>query len=248
MEWSNVETGHDYGPPLFSGAKIYALNATTGEPIWDILNFASGSSLPVTYGYMLSFNAYDNQIYCYGKGQTQTTIDTSPVVNSNSQMMITGTVTDQSSGNTSLGIPAAGTPAVSDQTMSQWMEYLYMQSPKPTNTTGVPVTLSYVDPNNNSYIMGTTTTDTNGQYVFTFTPNIPGTYTITATFAGSNSYFSSTAQTHMSFNMPAQASATPTSQPLTTADQYFLPVSIIIIVAIVIIGALLAVLLLRKRP
>ncbi len=35
-----VETGHDYGPPLFSGAKIYALNATTGEPIWDILNFA----------------------------------------------------------------------------------------------------------------------------------------------------------------------------------------------------------------
>ncbi len=129
---------HDYGPPLFSGAKIYAINATTGTEIWDILNFASGSSLPVIYGYMLSFNAYDNQIYCYGKGQTQTTVDTSPVVNSNSQMMITGTVTDQSPGNTSLGIPAAGTPAIADSSMSQWMEYLYMQSPKPTNATGVP--------------------------------------------------------------------------------------------------------------
>jgi hypothetical protein len=32
------------------------------------------------------------------------------------------------------------------------------------------------------------------------------------------------------------------------ADLYFLPMSIIIIVAIVIIGALLAVLILRKRP
>ena len=105
-----VETGHDYGPPLFSGAKIYALNATTGEPIWDILNFASGSSLPVTYGYMLSFNAYDNQIYCYGKGQTATTVTTDPVINSNTEVQISGTVTDQSPGQTCLGIPAAEHP------------------------------------------------------------------------------------------------------------------------------------------
>ena len=88
-----VETGHDYGPPLFSGAKIYALNATTGELVWDILNFASGSSLPVTYGYMLSFNAYDNSIYCFGRGQTKTTIETAPVINNPSQILIKGTVT-----------------------------------------------------------------------------------------------------------------------------------------------------------
>ncbi len=243
-----VETGHDYGPPLFSGAKIYALNATTGEPIWDILNFASGSSLPVTYGYMLSFNAYDNQIYCFGKGQTQTTIETSPVINSATQIQITGTVTDQSPGNTSLGIPAAGTPAISDASMSRWMEYLYMQSPKPTNATGVPVTLSYVDPNNNYYVIGTTTTDANGQYAYTFTPDVPGMYTITATFGGSNSYFSSTSTTHASLASPASNTAQPTANtPVSAADQYFIPMSIITILAIVVIGAILA-LLVRRRP
>ncbi len=243
-----VETGHDYGPPLFSGAKIYALNATTGVPIWDILNFASGSSLPVAYGYMLSFNAYDNQIYCYGKGQTKTTVTTDPVINSNTEIQISGTVTDQSPGQTCLGIPAAGTPAIDDQYMSQWMEYLYMQSPKPTNATGVPVTLSYVDPNNNYYVMGTTTSDAKGQYSFNFKPDIPGAYEITATFGGSNSYFTSSAQTHMTFLSPAAAHASPTPEPASVADTYFLPMSILTIVAIVVIGALLAVLMLRKKP
>ena len=128
------------------------------------------------------------------------------------------------------------------------MEYLYMQSPKPTNATGVPVTLSYVDPNNNYYVIGTTTTDANGQYAYTFTPDIPGTYTITATFGGSNSYFTSSAQTHMTFLSTSSCTASPTPQPASMADTYFLPMSIITIVAIVVIGALLAALLLRKRP
>jgi PQQ-like domain len=243
-----VETGHDYGPPLFSGAKIYALNATTGEPIWDILNFASGSSLPVAYGYMLSFNGYDNQVYCYGKGQTMTTVTTEPVINSNTEVQISGTVTDQSPGQTCLGIPVAGTPAIDDHYMSPWMEYLYMQSPKPTNATGVPVTLSYVDPNNNYYVIGTTTSDANGQYSYNFKPDIPGSYQITATFGGSESYFTSSAQTHMTFLSPAAATASPTTQPASMADTYFLPMSIITIVAIVVIGALLVALMLRKRP
>jgi outer membrane protein assembly factor BamB len=242
-----VETGHDYGPPLFSGAKIYALNASTGQPIWDILNFASGSSLPIAYGYMLSFNAYDNRVYCYGKGQTATTVETSPVINSATQIQISGTVTDQSPGNTCLGIPAAGTPAVSDASMSRWMEYLYMQSPKPTNATGVPVTLSYIDSNNNYYTIGTTTSDVNGQFTYVFTPTIEGPYTIIATFEGSNSYFSSSAQTHVTYMNPATAAPTPTAQPPSMADQYFLPMSVIILVAIVIIGAVLA-LMVRKRP
>jgi outer membrane protein assembly factor BamB len=243
-----VETGHDYGPPLFSGAKIYALNATTGELVWDILNFASGSSLPITYGYMLSFNGYDNQIYCYGKGLTETTVTTSPVINSNTQVQISGTVTDQSPGQTCLGIPAAGTPAIADESMSDWMEYLYMQMPEPTNATGVPVTLSYIDSNNNCFIIGTTTTDINGQYSYVFTPDIPGTYTIIASFDGSNSYFSSSAQTQMTFASPPAVTSSPTPAPASMADLYFLPMSIITIVAIVVIGALLAVLMLRKRP
>ena len=123
-----------------------------------------------------------------------------------------------------------------------------MQSPKPTNATGVPVTLSYVDPNNNYNVIGTTTSDANGQYTYTFKPNIPGTYQIVATFAGSESYFTSTAQTHMNFLSPAPTTTSPTPQPASMADTYFLPMSIITIVAIIVIGALLVALMLRKRP
>jgi hypothetical protein len=215
--------------------------------IWDILNFAIGSSLPVMYGYMLSFNAYDNRIYCYGKGLTATTVEVTPVFNSPRQVQISGSVTDQSPGETCLGIPAAGTPCIADEYMSRWMEYLYMQMPKPTNATGVPVTLAYIDSNNNYYVLGSTTTDINGQYSYVFTPEIEGPYTIIATFEGSNSYFSSQAQTHMTFMNPASAAPTATTTP-STADQYFLPMSIAIIIIVVIVGAVLALLLVRKRP
>jgi hypothetical protein len=243
-----VESGHDYGPPLFSGAQIYAVNATSGTLLWSILNFATGSSLAVVDGYMLSCNAYDNRIYCFGKGNTATTVTTSPVINSNTEVQISGTVTDQSPGETCLGIPAAGTPAIADQYMSQWMEYLYMQSPKPMNATGVSVTLSDVDPNGNSYTLGTTTSDINGQYSYTFTPNVPGTYTIYATFAGTNSYYGSTAETHMTFSSPPPT-APPTAAPVTglaSTGTVELGIAAVIIV-IVIIGIVLAVLTVRKH-
>ncbi len=243
-----IETGHNYGPPLFSGAQIYAINATTGQEIWQFLNFASTSCLPVVDGYMLSLNSYDNQIYCYGKGLTATTVSAEPGQNSNNQVLISGTVTDQSPGQTCLGIPEAGTPAIGDQYMSQWMEYLFEQSPKPTNTTGVPVALTETDPNNNTYTIGTTISNINGQYSYVFTPNVPGVYTITATFGGSNSYYSSSAQTAYLYEVPS--SQAPTATPLTglasnTTLEYGL---VAMIIVIVIIGAVLAVLVTRKHP
>ena len=51
-----------------------------------------------------------------------------------------------------------GVPAVSDQSMTDWMEYLYMQQARPTDAKGVPVTLSVVDSNGNYREIGTTTT------------------------------------------------------------------------------------------
>ena len=70
---------------------------------------------------------------------------------------IKGTVTDISAG-TKQTVQAAnfpnGVPAVSDASMSQWMEYVYMQKSKPMNTTGVPVTLSVVDANGNFRTIG----------------------------------------------------------------------------------------------
>lgn len=38
-----VESGHCYGPPLFRGAQLYAINATSGKELWSITNFDTGS-------------------------------------------------------------------------------------------------------------------------------------------------------------------------------------------------------------
>ena len=128
--------GHMYSPPLYHGAQQLALNTTTGKPVWSILSFDVTSAPAVADGYMVTLNAYDNQIYCYGKGQTVTTV-TAPLTSAvvGHSVTITGSVTDQSPG-------AEGTPAISDENMTSWMEYQYMQQPKPENVFGVNVTLT----------------------------------------------------------------------------------------------------------
>ena len=112
-------------------------------------------------------------------------------------MLIQGSVTDQSPGQTCLGIPAVGTPAISDSSTSQWMEYLYMQEPMPQNATGVSVELAGTSSTGQTISIGTVTSDINGQYKTTWTPPTNDLYTITATFAGSNSYFGSSAETSL---------------------------------------------------
>ena len=78
------------------------------------------------------------------------------------------------------------------------MSYVYQQQPVPTNFTGVTVTLTAIDPNGNYITLGTATTDTNGLFSFQWQPpNVPGKYTVTATFAGTNGYWGSNAETAM---------------------------------------------------
>ena len=79
--------------------------------------------------------------------------------------------------------------------MTPWMEYLYMQKPVPTDATGVEVTLDVLDSNGNYRNIGTATSDANGFYNFAWMPNIPGKYTLYATFDGSGSYWASCAET-----------------------------------------------------
>ena len=148
---------------------------------------------------------------------------------------------------TALGIPAAGTPAVSDDSMTQWMEYLYMQYPKPTNATGVEVTLSYIDPNNNSYVMGTTTSDSSGHYSYMFTPDVPGLYTVFATFAGSKSYYTSSAEA--SFTYVPAPTPEPTATPISglVSSSSFLEGIALVVIVIIIVGAVLIFLTVRKR-
>jgi hypothetical protein len=128
------------------------------------------------------------------------------------------------------------------------MGYVYQQQAKPTNFTGVPVSIDAVDPNNNTIHIGTVTTNANGLFGYVWqTPNVPGQYTITATFAGTNGYWSSNAQSIMDVLNTPSATTAPVTAPTTAVETYFVPSVIAIIVVIIICFAILAILFLRKR-
>jgi hypothetical protein len=128
------------------------------------------------------------------------------------------------------------------------MEYVYMQKPRPTDATGVPVVISVVDANGNYREIGTVTADSDGFYSLNWTPDIEGKYTVYASFGGSESYWPSHAVTAFAVDS-APATPTPTAQPITPlADMYILPGIAGIIVAIIVVGAVLALLVTRKRP
>jgi len=245
-----VRAGHDYTPPVFKGAKLYCLNATTGEEIWESLSFDIVGTAACADGYMVWFNGYDNQIYCYGKGPSAITVMASPkILVEGDSVLVEGLVTDISPG-TEEYVNAArfphGVPAISDEDQSAWMEYLYQQQPRPTDATGVKVTVSVLDPNNNFYEVGTTTSDDSGFYKLMFEPPVPGEYTVYARFGGSESYYPSYAETAIGVASAPEPTAMPTEPPASPADVYILPSTIGIIVAIVIVGLVL-ILMLRKR-
>jgi hypothetical protein len=128
--------------------------------------------------------------------------------------------------------------------MTEWMEYVYMQYPRPTDVTGVDVTISVLDPNGNVYDVSTATSDASGFFSCVFEPEVPGKYTVIASFAGSKAFYGSFAETAINVE-----EVTVTEQPVveekqSIADLYFIPAVIAIIVAI----AIATVLILRKKP
>jgi outer membrane protein assembly factor BamB len=242
---------HSPNFPLYKGERIRCINATTGEEIWTLLGwysvggFDSGTA-PVADGYLVYRSAYDNQIYCIGKGPSATTVTASPKVSVlGDSVLIEGTVTDISAGTRQSEQAArfpTGVPAASDDSMSAWMEYVYMQKPCPTNSTGVTVTLDVVDANGNYRSIGTATTDTSGTFSYMWQPDIPGKYTLIATFQGSESYYASYMET--AFGVSEAPVATPTPTPLTLPpyESYTIGAAVAVIIAIAI-----AVLLLYRR-
>ncbi|MEM2704069.1 MAG: PQQ-binding-like beta-propeller repeat protein, partial [Candidatus Bathyarchaeia archaeon] len=179
--------------PMPRGGKLYCVNATNGELIWSLEGFYQKAGTTryggVHAGVLWYPTLYDGCIYFIGKGPSAVTVSaSSTVVPVGSRVLIQGTITDESAG-------AKGTPAIADEYMTEWMEYLYMQKPMPTNAKGVPILIQAALPNGTVIEIGWTTSDIMGHYEIEWTPPEPGTYKILATFLGTKSYYPSAAQT-----------------------------------------------------
>jgi len=245
--------GHEYSPPLFHNAQMLAINVLTGAITWHQLGFYD-TTAAAAFGIVTALNDYDGQITAWGMGPSATTVTAPHVgVTTSTPIVISGTVMDVSPGTQQQAVAADwhnGLPCVSDASESQFMETVYSQQPEQHNVTGVPVTLSDIDPNGNYETIGTTISDGySGYYSMTWTPPIAGNYTITATFAGSNSYWGSYATNSIYAGAtPATPQPAATPQSLTPVNNNVITLGIAAIVVVIVIGAILAILMLRKRP
>jgi len=244
-------TEHSPNTPLYKDALVRCINATDGTEIWTMMGYATnmyGGTDLVADGFFAFLNCYDMQVYSVGKGPSATTVTASPKVSVHgNSVLVEGTVIDIAAGtkqNEQAARFPSGVPAVSDASMKEWMEYVYMQKPRPTNVTGVEVVLSVLDSNNNYYEVGRATSDANGLFHCAFTPPVPGEYTIIAKFAGSESYYGSSAETAINVEDAPAETPPPTPTPAPMTDTYVLSTGIAIFIAIVVGFALL---LLRKR-
>ncbi len=241
---------HSPNSVLWRGAKLWALSVDTGELLWSISGWLDSPC--ISDGILIAFNVYDGQVYSFGKGPTATTVQIqNDVIALGNKVLVKGSVTDVSPGtkqrDQTLRFPS-GVPAVSDECMSAWMEYVYMQQPKPTDVKGVEVIIEVFDPNGNYYEVARTTSDASGFFKATFEPPVPGEYTVIARFAGSESYWGSSAETAINVEEAPSPTPAPTPTPIPMSEMYFVPAIAGIIVAIIIGFALIALLLLKRRP
>jgi hypothetical protein len=233
---------HTPSQPAQRGWGMICLDAMTGEFQWKLsgARLQAGASAD---GYLTTQSNYDGTMYVLGKSKSSTTISApQTAIAKGGSVVITGSVLDQA--------PAsAGTPCVSDESMSTWMDYLHFQMPidgiyHNITITGVPVSIDAVDPNGNFVHIADVTSSMSGSYSYVWEPEMVGKYTITATFMGSNAYGSSYAETAVGV-VEAPVTSTPESTTVTMPPfELYIAGSTIAIIAVI----LLAVLLLRKRP
>ena len=240
-----LNTEHTPSQPITRGWGLHCINITTGKGIWNI----TGSMSPgaVADGYLEASSAYDGYNYYFGKGKSATTVTAPDVIlPKGSGLVIKGTVLDLSPGQ-------PGTPCVSAESMTTQMEYLHMQRPidglnHNVAMTGVPVFLTAIDSNGNSIDIGTVTTDAYyGTFSKSWTPPNEGDYKIIASFAGDDSYGSSSAATAISVS--ATPIATATTGPIQASTDYSMTIIAtgIGLAIIVIICSAAVVILLKKK-
>jgi hypothetical protein len=224
---------------MYPGESMYVIDAKTGASLWNMTGWWNYGAL--ADGTWVVQNNYDNRIYAFGKGPTATTVE-APLtqIAKGTSFIIQGAVTDQSPG-------AKDTAAISDQYMSVWMAYHYEQQPLPStfpcDCAGVPVTLTATDLNRNTVTIGTAVADSDGNFAYTWTPTTTGSYIITATFSGSNSYYPSHAETcvvvgTVSGSVVPTPPATAPAPGGVSASTWYIIVAAIVAIIIVVVAAI----------
>jgi outer membrane protein assembly factor BamB len=221
------------------------INETTGKFIWTLPIAIQPTA--IADGYLVGRDGDNGMQYCLGKGKTATTITApSTGVPVGTSILLQGSVLDKSPGK-------PNTPAVADQDMSMWMDYLYGQNAtslnNPPSPHGVSVRLYAIDSNGNVAEVGTTTSDSSGKYSIAWTPAKADKYTITATFDGSESYYGSWDETALLIQQGVQPTIAPTTATLTldSMNSSIMTAIVGVGVAIIIAIAIVAVLLLKKK-
>jgi len=249
-------TEHSAVDPRPRGAPFVCLDAETGEVIFRI----DGAFRTTRWGgrgiigdsIIATMDTYDQKVYGIGKGPSSLTAEApSSGATVGSSVQITGTVMDVSPGTLDYSLQARfpnGLPAISDESMSAWMLYVYKQFEMPLDAEGVEVILYGIDPNGNYFDIDRTTSDVFGNWALAFKPEMEGTYQIFATFEGSGAYYGSTDSTYVTVD-PAPAAATPIepeepevpvepTEPSEPVEAPFITTEVAIIAAVAVIAVI----------
>jgi outer membrane protein assembly factor BamB len=234
-----IPSEHSLNAPPYKGAEVRCVNATTGEELWKLIGMCNWQEVALADGYFVYLNYNDMQVYCVGPGPSATAVAASPSVTAQGgSVLITGAVTDQSP-NPDL----KGTAAISDADQGPWMDYMLMKNIVMPTVEGVEVSLDTLDPNGNFVHIGTVTSDASGMFKKLWTPEVPGEYTVIATFAGSLSYGPSYAETAVGITEPIPTAQPPAYPQPIDPTWTIVGVGIAIMIVVVIIGLLI----LRKK-
>jgi outer membrane protein assembly factor BamB len=230
----------------YSGYTL-CINATTGKEIWRSLTPTACTDVWVADGNLYT-NGFNDYVFCWGAGPTTTAISAaSTYISSGQAITLSGSVTDISP-------------------FSQ--EHPNLQSPM---VGGVPVVLSYVK--DGAWTdFATVNTNSDGTFIYSWTPPSAGNYKVVARFEGNDAYYWSSAQQIVQVNQAtpqtstsSPASASPGTSPIisgslsasvspsgqvespTSTGTASMSIYIAIAVVVVVLAVIAAALVLRKR-
>jgi len=217
--YSNGE--HSPANPYPRGGSLYCVSLADGHRIWSLDGFYNKAGVcnygGIANGILWYASILDGSIWFIGKGETETTVSApQTTVALGTGVLIQGIVMDKVPGRPTQTLATSYIPAVSDDSQVGLMEFLWNGKPLWTNMAGVPVTLTAIAQNSAVTPIATVTSDASGHYNYVWNPPAEGTYTIVAGFAGSDSYYSSYAETGLSVGA-ASVSPNVTPTPIPTA-------------------------------